>query len=330
MNGVRDINYIRSYIVGSAYNASGTIGSYDFWNAIVYFFTGKSPFSLIFINCLAGSLAIVLIYHITRQLYNEKAAKISAILTAFWPSLFMWSIQNLKEPLSILLIAILIWAVLQLKARFRFYSLFILILASLALKELRMVFFLMFYAVVFPISLALFLWKKNRVLFIFLLLLAGAGLAVVIKSYSDYGSLLEYVKYMRTVRAYGNTAFLSNLDITNPLTFVFFTPIAVLIAWLAPFPWQMGSMSQVAVMPEMLLYYALLPVMFLGWSFVMKHKLKEGGIIPVYIFIMMLVLAFIEGNIGTLFRHRAMVLPFMFVLAGIGLEKINFRITVHN
>ncbi len=59
----------------------------------------------------------------------------------------------------------------------------------------------------------------------------------------------------------------------------------------------------------------------------MKYKIREGGIIVVYIFVMMVVLAFIEGNIGTLFRHRAMVLPFMFILAGIGLEKIKFKIT---
>ncbi len=111
LNGVRDFDYIRSYITESVYNTSGTIGSYDFWNAIVYFFTGKSPFSLIFINCLAGSLVIIFVYYITRQLYNEKAAKITAVLTAFWPSLFTWSVQNLKEPLSILLIEILIRAV---------------------------------------------------------------------------------------------------------------------------------------------------------------------------------------------------------------------------
>ena len=84
----------------------------------------------------------------------------------------------------------------------------------------------------------------------------------------------------------------------------------------------MGSVSQITVMPEMLLYYALLPAMFLGWSFVMKHRIREGGLIIVYIAIMMLVLAFIEGNIGTLFRHRAMVLPFMFILVGVGIDRI--------
>ena len=188
----------------------------------------------------------------------------------------------------------------------------------------------MFYAVIFPVSLILFLWKKNRVLFIFLLLLAGTGLFIAINHYLTNRSLLEYINYMRTVRAYGNTAFLSNMNISNPISFICFAPIALLVAWLSPFPWQIGSMSQIIAIPEMLLYYSLLPVIFLGAGFIMRYKIREGGIIIVYIFIMMLVLAFIEGNIGTLFRHRAMVLLFMFVLAGIGLEKVKFKITAHD
>jgi len=336
LGGMRDVKEITDSMM--KITTSGNLGNYDFWNAIVYFFTGKSPLSVIFINCIASSLTIVFIYYITRQLYSEKAAKISAILTAFWPSLFVWSIQNLKEPLSIFLITILIWAILQLKIKFRFYLLFIVILASLALKELRMVSFFMFYVIIFPFSLILFLWRKNKILFLCLIVSIGLIIAIIVNHYlmkflpqnqSNF-SLFEYVYKMRTYRSYGNTAFLSNLDITNPAIFMFFVPIALSVAWLAPFPWQVGSMSQITAMPEMLVYYTLLPVMFIGWGFIMKHKIKEGGIIILYIFIMMMVLAFIEGNIGSLFRHRAMVLPFMFILVGIGLDRLKFKITAHN
>jgi len=335
LNGIRDIDKIADNM--TKITTSGNLGSYDFWNAIVYYFTGKSPLSLIFINCLASSLTVILIYYTTKELCNNnKAARISAMLTAFWPSLFSWSTQNLKEPLSIFLIAILIWAIVQLKIKFRFYLLFLIILSSIALKELRMVSFAIFYAVVFPISLILFLWKRNKVLFIFLIACASLIVGVLINNYltKTYSyspmAIIEYMYKMRTYRAYGNTAFLANLDITNPVIFMFFAPIALLVAWLAPFPWQIGSMSQIAAVPEMLVYYLLLPAMFSGWGFIARHKIRIGGIIGVYIFIMMLVLAFIEGNIGTLFRHRAMVLPFMFVLIGIGHEKIKFKITAHN
>jgi len=321
LSGIKNIGVIEACI--RRISPSGTVGSYDFWNAAVYFFTSKSPVSLIFINCLVSSLTVIFIYYITKQLYNEKAAKIAAVLTAFWPSLFIWSIQNLKEPLSIFLLVVLIWAILQLKLKFKFYLLFLIILVSIALRELRLVSFFVFFGAIFPIYLILLLWRKNRILSIFLFLLTGAVMAVIIDNYLKDRTILEYINYARTVRASrGNTSFLPNLDITNPVNFIFFVPVALAVAWLSPFPWQMGSTSQITVIPEMLLYYALLPVMFLGWSFVMKYKIREGGLIIVYIAIMMLVLAFVEGNIGTLFRHRAMVLPFMFILIGVGIDRI--------
>ena len=329
LGGIRNMDQIAANMM--KITTSGNLGSYDFWNAIVYYLTGKSPLSLIFINCMTSSLTAIFIYYITKQLYNEKAAKISAILTAFWPSLFSWSIQNTKEPSSIFLIAILIWAILQLRIKFRFYLLFLIVLSSIALKELRMVSFFMFYTVIFPVSLILSLWKRNRVLFMFLIILAGLLMVFLINGYlkeflpkAKYDfSFFRWIYERRSERAYGNTAFLTNLNIDNPLSFIFFMSVATLVAWLAPFPWQVGSMSQIAVMPEMLLYYLLLPAVFSGWRFIMRYKIKEGGIIILYIIIMMLVLAFIEGNIGTLFRHRAMVLPFLFILIGVGLSQRN-------
>lgn len=320
-NGIRNIDKIMEGLV--SVSVSGNLSSYDFWNAIVYFVTGKSPLSVIFINCLAYSLTIFLIFYITKQISSRKPAMVAAFLTAFWPSTFVWSIQNLKEPLSIFLLAVLIWAILQLKIKFRLHLVFLIILSSIALKELRFAFFFMFYAVIFPLSLTLFLWKKSRILFILLMAIIGLAIAIIIKHYNF--PLIEYIVTTRNYRAYGSTAFLSDLDITDPSKFMFFVPVTILFAWLAPFPWQTGSISQITAIPEMLLYYLLLPAMFLGWGFIMRHKTTEGGIIIVYIFIMMLVLAFVEGNIGTLFRHRAMVLPFMFVLIGIGLEKIKLE-----
>jgi len=340
--GIRDIKTITDNMM--KITASGNLGSYDFWNAVVYFFTGKSPVSVIFINCLAGSLAFIFIYYITKQMCSIKAARMAAILTAFWPSTFIWSIQNLKEPISIFLIVFLMWAMLNLKTRFRFHFIFLVLILSLALKEMRLVSFFVFYILVVPFALFLSICRSKRLEFIFLgilIIFGGVFLFEAVKPYivkfipffPTRGNVefLKWVFTMRANRATGGTAFLTDLDLSNPLSLALFVPAALLIAWLAPFPWQVGSMSQIMAIPEMLIYYMLIPSIFSGYRFIMKHKVNQGGLlIIVYIFIMMLVLAFIEGNIGTLFRHRAMVLPFLFILIGIGLEKITFKITAHD
>lgn len=314
--------------------ASGTLSSYDYWNAVVYFFTGKSPLSLIFINCLAGSLTIIFVHFIAKQICNIKAAKISAVLIAFWPSTFMWSIQNLKEPVAIFLIVSLMWTIVSMRMRFRFYFVFLLLILSIALKEMRFVFFFVFYISVMPVSLFLLTWNSKKVKYIFLTLLvvfAGFLLFEAIKlhiiKYAPFFSakegvdFLKWVSARRAYRSYGKTAFLVNWDLFNPLSLAIFVPAALFIAWLAPFPWQLGSMQQVMAVPEMLVYYFLIPAMLTGIKFVMKRRSFEGYMMIVYVFIMMLVLAFIEGNIGTLFRHRAMVMPLIFIFIGIGLSR---------
>ena len=330
LSGITDFSEIHAKILAMRITTSGTLGSYDFWNAFVYFFTGKSPLSLLFINCLAGSLTILFVYQVTRELYSRKAAMIASLLTGFWPSTFMWSIQNLKEPISVLLICMLIWAVLCLRKRFRFYLLFVILVTSIALKEIRIVSFFVFYVIVLPISVLLPFMKSKRIGYVLLIVpffIIGALYYDVIRGYlmkmlpyhfGENVSLLDWLYMMRTYRALGGSAFFAGWDFTNLLTCALFAPAALIVAWLAPFPWQLGSALQIMAMPEMLIYYLLIIPMFLGIKFVMKNKIGEGGIVVVYICVMLVVLAFIEGNIGTLFRHRAMVLPFMFVLTGIG------------
>ena len=218
--------------------------------------------------------------------------------------------------------------------RFRFYFVFLLLILSIALKEMRFVSFFVFYILAMPVSLFLLTWNSKKVEYVFLTLLvvfAGFLLFEAIKphiiKYTPFFSakestdFLKWVSARRAYRSYGKTAFLVDWDLFNPLSLAIFVPAALFIAWLAPFPWQLGSMQQVMAVPEMLVYYFLIPAMLTGIKFVMKRRSFEGYMMIVYVFIMMLVLAFIEGNIGTLFRHRAMVMPLIFIFIGIGLSR---------
>jgi len=340
-NGVTDVDKIIESVI--KVSVSGNLGSYDFWNAMVYSVTGKSPLSMIFINCSIYSLIIFPVYYITKQVGNRRSAMIAAFLTAFWPSLFIWSVQNFKESLTIFLVTNLFWVVLLLKIKFRFYLLFILTALSMALYEFRKFYFFIFYLITLPFSFILYLLKKKKTMIFIIFMTTGIIFFMLfvnlLKEHipylisftaTDSGSGLSFLEWLdkfRSYRTYGNTAFLSGWNLTNPLSLMIFTPLALLIAWLAPFPWQLSSISQALVVPEALVYYLLLPFVFIGIGSVLKKNLGDGLIIFVNIFIMILIMAFVEGNIGTLFRHRAMVLPFMFVLIGVGLDKVRFKTT---
>ncbi|MDO8603580.1 MAG: glycosyltransferase family 39 protein [Candidatus Omnitrophota bacterium] len=326
LNGTHDIRYIDSYMRTTS--LSGTLGGYDYWNAIVYFFIGKSPISLIFINCIAGSLAIVFVYAMTKEILNRKAAMLAAMLMCFWPSTFLWSIQNLKEPIVVLLICFLMWIFLQIRKRFRFYLIFLAIAAAFALKELRG-FAIVVLMAVFLFSLII-TSRFRKEMFLFLILTCGIiiffhgqDLKSLLPAIGNKEELLEWLYRMRSYRASGGSAFLVNLNFSNIQNFIIFLPLSLLIAWLAPFPWNLGSLSQVSAMPEMALFYLFIPAMFYGIFFILKNRFKEGSLIIPYIFVMSLILALIEGNIGTLFRHRAIMLPFCFIVIAVGI--VNYK-----
>ncbi len=337
LGGIRDKAEIIKIM--SRRSVSGTLATYDFWNAIVYFFSGKSPLTVIFINCLAGSLTAVVIFYIARGIGGNKTAKIAGVLTAFWPSTFFWSIQNLKEPATVFLITSLVLVFLKLRAGFRVHLFFLMILCSILLKELRLFVLALFYAAVMPFSFLLSLWRKRRLeITIFILIFAAAAFFYLdaIKTNLIGGllsteineSFLKWVYKMRTYRTLNaNSAFLENFNFTNPWNFSIFIPASLIVIMFAPFPWQLGSFLQIMAVPEMLIYYVLFPSMLFGAYFIMRYKMKEGGVILSYILIITAVLSLIEGNVGTLFRHRAMLWPFYMILIALGLSRHNFKIT---
>ena len=339
LGGIRDFSEIARIAAGIS--ISGTVGNCDFWNAFVYFFTGKSPLSLIFINAAASSLTIIFVYYIAKQIYSKKAAMWASILTAFWPSLFLWSISNLKEPITILLLTVLIWATLRLKRQFRFYLVFLIAASGFALKEFRTIVIVVYVAAFFVSLLAAgYKTQKKGLLFLALLIIISGFILTEfigfhwmdvfrsgdsLKFYNiKASSVLEFMHKARTYRAYGGSAFLVGWDFMNPFVLVFFTPLALFVAFLAPFPWQLGSAIQVMAMPEMIIYYLLVPLMISGSKFILCHR-TEGIIMVAYVFIMFFALAFLEGNIGTLFRHRAIILPFCFILVAVGLDRYQLR-----
>jgi len=66
--------------------------------------------------------------------------------------------------------------------------------------------------------------------------------------------------------------------------------------------------------PDMLLWYGLLAAV--PWT-LWRARRQWRSWSPLFLFVggILLILALTEGNVGTLYRHRAMVIPFVAVLA---------------
>jgi 4-amino-4-deoxy-L-arabinose transferase-like glycosyltransferase len=93
-----------------------------------------------------------------------------------------------------------------------------------------------------------------------------------------------------------------------------YLPTGLAYAIFAPVPFAARRLQEIAAAPEMLVWYLLVAC---GAATVWRERRRWSYLAPLILAIggLMLVLALAEGNVGTLFRHRAMVIPFAASLA---------------
>jgi hypothetical protein len=113
-----------------------------------------------------------------------------------------------------------------------------------------------------------------------------------------------------------------------------YLPMGLMFALFAPLPWSLSRPLDILPMPEMIVWYlcAIAALIVL-----VRERRDWRRLTPLFLFIggTLAVLAVAEGNVGTLYRHRAMVIPFVIVLAAPAfvrlVEKISaFRIVLRH
>ena len=318
-------------------NYSGNIAIYDFFTSYVYSITGYSPLSLFFISSLAGSIAALFIYLIAKELFSERVARISAFFAFFWPSFILWSTQNLKDSMIAMFVFILLWSLFYAYRHLAPGFLLLSMVSVLALSKIGMPYIAIIASMIVFASLFLtinYLFKSKLVTLVILFFLCAVfciflGNKVLEFTFEksayvmNQGSLWEFLDYQRSVRAYGKLQFLRGTDISSAGKAIFFTPLGLLLAIFAPFPWQMGSIMQIMAIPETILFYILAPLTIKGIVFGYRKRLNHSFLLLSIIAGLLLFLALVEGNSGTMFRHRAIAfyLIFIFTSMGISLKK---------
>ncbi len=100
-----------------------------------------------------------------------------------------------------------------------------------------------------------------------------------------------------------------------------YLPRGLAYALFSPFPWAIERSLDFLTVPEMLFWYLMLAV--LPWS-LWRDRTRWAQFAPLAMYVagMLLILALAEGNYGTLFRHRGMIIPVAIVLAAPGLVAL--------
>ncbi len=94
---------------------------------------------------------------------------------------------------------------------------------------------------------------------------------------------------------------------------------------LAPFPWQVNKLNQTLVLPEVLFWWTLIPIMIIGLWYALKNRLRSA--LPILLFTFMLTISYsiFQGNVGMAYRQRTQIQVFLFIFVAVGWEIIRER-----
>ena len=300
---------------------------------------GLAPYGIHVLNAGAYLAAVLVLYRVVRKSFGGLAAVFGAALLLFLPSLFIWSISALKEPLYFLVVAINLGAAMTLVRggtwQWRVASLVTLIAGGFVLQTLReggLV--LAFVGAGGGFALA-FAVTRPRVLLAaavalpLVLALALSRPAVQDRAWDGVHQVaLKHWGYINTP---GQTyrlmepPFYADRQQIQAMTVADVGRYGLRAMWsylTVPLPWQIESRSALAFLPEQVMWYTLLLLMPIGFAVGLRRDALLTCVLLVHGLVAAVIVAVSGGNVGTLVRHRGLALPYLVWLSGLGAVHI--------
>lgn len=300
---------------------------YYVWNALIYRLVGYAPLAAALSNAALAGISVILTFRIAREVGGAQAARNAALLAAFFPSLVLWSSLNLKDAATILCILTALRGAQRLQRRITPGGALLLVAGIAALGQLRDY---LVVIVAFSAGLAVLLPRLRgaalRAAFA-AAVVAGVlifGVPEPLEEFADEASFQTLDRHRRNL-ALGDSAYYGDADVSTPGAALRFLPIGVAYFVLAPAPWQLWNARQWLTLPEMLVWYALLPFVFLGVRHVIRRRVGAALAPASFAVLATLSYALVESNLGTAYRHRAQVLVFLLIFAGVGIAERRAR-----
>ena len=281
--------------------------------AFLYRVFGFYSVAALALNAVLGAALVPLITDVTRRLFGREEMRYVPVLITCLPAFLVFTSPMLREASVLFLIAVAINAAVRATERVSAGSIVAMTAALALLFTFRAnVALIVSGALVIGIAAskrefiqALGTGASSAV--IVAVLVAGAGLG-----YSGYqrvvGSDLSHINEIRSdLSTSAESGFGTSVDISTTQRAVTFLPIGFAQFMLGPFPWQLRSARQLLVLPDVIIWWALIPSLIRG---LMVGKRRIGRRAAVLLFPAAMVacaLALLIGNYGTVVRERLQV-----------------------
>ena len=299
----------------------------------LYYLFGRNTFLAQSFCAVFGAATAPMVYFCAKNIFHNKAvAKVSAFSVALFPAFIIWSGQLLKDGLIVFLLVLAMTMVLQLQKKLSYPAVVILVFSMFGILTLR---FYIFYMVAIAVVGSFIIGTSNSPQSIarrtVVLVLMGIGLTyfgVIRNASSDferYGNLDRLQSSRSDLARSASSGFGEDIDVSTTAGAISAVPIGFAYLMLAPFPWEMSSLRQSVTLPDVLLWWAMIPVMMFGLWYTIKNRLRTA--FPIVLFSVMLTLAYsiFQGNVGTAYRQRTQIQVFLFMFVAVGWTLIKER-----
>jgi hypothetical protein len=300
---------------------------------------GPSPYGMRLLNIVLFSAAAVLLFRLAHGAFDALPAFGGLAVLLFVPTLFLWSISLLKESLYLLLsvtaLGSALHAVRGRGAARRVGAAALFGIALWAMRDLRPGAAVMTAAglgVGLLAGVLTIVSRRSRLAVIALLALlvaaammvpAGrtrilAGLGAAAKTHAGHVFTLGHSYKLLDDAFYVNPRPLTENVPLTPGEAARFVVRAAVSFVAVPLPWQIATGSELAFLPEQMLWYTIVVLAAIGLRPAFRADPLVAGALLGLACTTAAVVAITNGNVGTLIRFRGLVTPYLIWTSAIG------------
>jgi hypothetical protein len=303
--------------------------------AVVQAFVGDAPYAIHVLNSAVYLAGALLLHRLARASFGPLPAIGGLLVLLFFPSLFFWSISALKEPMYVGVAAIELLCVLQIvRGRtwlHRIVALIALVITAIMLESLRKG-GSQVAAIGAVVGIAAGLIVPRPRLLLASAIAAPIVLIAVLQVPRVQDRVLTVVRdsvryHAGHVLTAGYTYQLVNphyywnwesIFKIGPAEAAQYVSRATVRYFVEPLPWIPRSRAMLAYVPEQAAWWSLLLLMPFGIAAALKRDALLTSVLLAHAAAIIMMVALTSGNIGTLIRHRGLVLPYFVWIAALG------------
>ena len=294
----------------------------------LYRVLGHYPASAVVVNCIIATATIPVSYDTTKRLFGPAAARYVGPLLLL-PAFLVWTSPLLREAGVLLLMATTLNAAVRLSDHFGARRFMMLGVSLPLLFTFRGNVALLLLASLVP---ALALSRRQlmsglgtglTVTAFVLLLVVGAGIG-----YSGYKltaeASFEQVDASRNeLSTTAESGFAQGADVSTPTGAITYLPVGLVNFMLGPFPWQARGVRQLMALPDVFIWWSLLPSLWRGLRHGVRLQRRRSLLLILPAGILAAALSLFVGNFGTAVRERLQVLIVLlpFIALGLALSR---------